>query len=298
MALELGRPVHDTPKTLPLESHRMLRKSLFALALASTSLAAHAGQCEDNFAKTGNAFTGVDFSSRVSVPQLSVADALGQVRGIMVSEKMDVITEDPAGGVMLVEQRSSGATRAIPTLVNVSASGDAATVQFTIKTEKGQFAKADAMRSYLCDLLSRVQGGDAGRTAGAQGAKAQNATDVTVKDVYVFSREIAQEAKGNALVVGARHKGRNYALRGDVDYIQEDGEDYNVSFAVPDQADVQLRAPGDREPRVGVACLFRPNQLANVLTWRKGDRVTFTGAFYRYDDFKRMVWLENCTKTG
>lgn len=276
----------------------MIHKTLITLALASASLAVHAGECEDNFAKTGNAFTGVDFSSRISVPQLGVADALGQVRGIMVSEKMDVITEDPAGGVMLVEQRSTGTTRAIPTLVNVSASGDAATVQFTVKTEKGQFAKADSMRTYMCDLLSRVKGGEAGRVAGAQGAQAKNAADVTVKDVYVFSREIAAEAKGNAIVVGARHKGRAYALRGNVDYIQEDGEDYNISFQVPDQSDVVLRVPGDREPRVGVACLFRPNQLANVLTYRKGDRVTFTGSFHRYDDFKRMVWLENCVKTG
>ena len=275
----------------------MLCKSLITLALASASLAAHAGECEDNFAKTGSAFSGVDFSSRVSVPQLSVADALGQVRGIMVSEKMDVITEDTAGGVMLVEQRAQGATRAIPTLVNVSASGDAATVQFTIKTEKGQFAKADAIRGYMCDLLSRVKGGEAGRLAGAQGAQVANNTDVTVKNVYVFSREIAQEAKGNAVLVGARHKGRHYALKGRVDYIQEDGEDYNVSFEVPEQSDVQLRAPGDRESRVGVACLFRPNQLANVLTFRKGDSVTFKGSFYRFDDFKRMVWLENCTQT-
>lgn len=82
-----------------------------------------------------------------------------------------------------------------------------------------------------------------------------------------------------------------------MDYIQEDGEDYNVSFEVPEQHDVQLRAPGDRESRVGVACLFRPNQLANVLTFRKGDSVTFTGSFYRFDDAKRMVWLENCTQT-
>ena len=275
----------------------MFRKTILSLALAGASLSAFAGECETNFTKTGNAFTGVDFSSRVSVPQLSTADALGQVRGIMVSEKMDVITEDPAGGVMLVEQRSSGATRAIPTLVNVSASGDTATVQFTVKTEKGQFAKADAMRTYMCDLLSRVKGGEAGRVAGAQGAKAANNTDVTVKDVYVFSREIAQEAKGIALVVGARHKGRHYALKGRVDYIQEDGEDYNVSFAVPEQHEVQLRAPGDRESRVGVACLFRANQLANVLTFRKGDSVTFKGSFYRFDDFKRMVWLENCTQT-
>lgn len=274
----------------------MLIKTLIALALASAPVAVQAGECEVNFAKTGNAFSGVDFSSRVSVPQLSVTDALGQVRGIMVSEKMDVITEDPTGGVMLVEQRSKGVTRAIPTLINVSPSGDSASVQMTIKTEKGMFAKADAMRGYLCDLLSRVKGGEAGRRAGAQGAKTQNNADVTVKDVYVFSREIAQEAKGNSLVVGARHKGRKYALKGSVDYIQEDGEYYNVSFKVPEQHDVLLRAPGDFESRIGVACLFRTNQLANVLTYRKGDRVMFTGTFYRYDDLKRMVWLENCVK--
>lgn len=159
------------------------------------------------------------------------------------------------------------------------------------------FAKQDTMRTYLCDLLSRVKGGEAGRLAAAQGAQAQNSANVTVKDVYVFSREIAQEAKGNSLVVGARHKGRHYALKGNVDYIQEDGEQYNVSFQIPDQQDVLLRAPGDFESRVGVACLFRANQLANVLTYRKGDSVTFKGSFYRYDDIKRMVLLENCTKS-
>ena len=275
----------------------MPHKTLIALVLAGASLSVQAGECEDNFAKTGSAFTGVDFSSRVSVPQLSVADALGQMRGIMVSEKMDVITEDAAGGVLLVEQRSTGTTRAIPTLINVSASGDAASVQMTVKTEKGQFARADAIRGYMCDLLSRVKGGEAGRLAGAQGAKAQNANDVTVRDVYVFSREIAREAKGNALAVTARHKGRHYALRGRVDYIQEDGEDYNVSFEIPQQGAGLLQVPGDNEPRVGVACLFRPNQLANVLTFRKGDKVTFKGQFLRYDDFKRVLWLQNCTQT-
>jgi hypothetical protein len=142
-----------------------------------------------------------------------------------------------------------------------------------------------------------MQGGAAGRVAAASGAEATNSDDVTVKDVYVFSREIAREAKGNALAVGARHKGRKYALKGRVDYIQEDGEDYNVSFDIPEASDALLRLPGDNEPRVGVACLFKANQLANVLTFRKGDSATFTGSFLRYDDFKRMVWLENCRQS-
>ncbi|MFY2763513.1 hypothetical protein [Arenimonas sp. MALMAid1274] len=274
----------------------MIRKTLLGLALAGASTGAFAGECETNFSKSGSVFSGTDFSSRVTVADLSLADAMGQMRGIMIAEKMDVITEDLEGGTLLVEQRATGTTRAIPTLINVSASGTAAVVAMTVKTEKGQIAKQDAIRPYMCDLLGRVKGGDAGRTAGAAGAGAQNAADTTVKDVFIFSREIAREAKANAVAVNARHKGRSYALSGRVDYIQEDGEEYNVSFDIPEQSELQLRLPND-EPRVGVACLFKPNQLANVLTFRKGEKAQFTGSFLRYDDFKRMVWLENCRQT-
>lgn len=123
-----------------------------------------------------------------------------------------------------------------------------------------------------------------------QGARAKNSDDTTIKDAYVFSREIAREAKGNAVAVTARRKGRKgrkYAPKGHVDCIHEDGEDYNVSFEIPDESKVLLRVPGDNEPRVGVACLFRPNQRANVLIFRKGDKATFSGSFLRYDDRRR-----------
>jgi hypothetical protein len=97
-------------------------------------------------------------------------------------------------------------------------------------------------------------------------------------------------------VVNARHKGRKYSLKGRVDYIQEDGAEYNVSFDIPDESEVLIKVPGDDQPRVGVACLSNANQLANVLTFRKGDYATFTGSFHRYDDVKRMLWLENCVQ--
>lgn len=276
----------------------MTRKLLAALilALAGAVHTAWAGECETNFSKSGSIFSGTDFSSSVTVPDLSVADAMGQMRGIMIAEKMDVITEDAETGSMLVEQRSTGTTRAIPTLINVTGSGTAATVEMTVKTEKGQMAKQDTVRPYMCSLFARLKGGKDGRAAAAQGARARNNDDTTVKDVYVFSREIAREAKGNAVAVTARHKGRKYGLRGRVDYIQEDGEDYNVSFEIPNESGMTLRVPGDNEPRVGVACLFRPNQLANVLTFRKGDKATFNGTFLRYDDMKRTLWLQNCVQ--
>lgn len=32
-------------------------------------------------------------------------------------------------------------------------------------------------------------------------------------------------------------------------------------------------------------------------TFRKGDKVVFKGRFLRYDDAKRVLWLQNCVQT-
>ncbi len=274
------------------------RSGAVAALLALTISVAGAGECESSFREAGSPFSGADYSATVTLRDQSIADAMAQMRGVLISEKMDVLTQDEETGTMLVEERRAGAKRPIPSLIGVDAVGVDAAVSMTIKTEKGMLASKDAMQGYLCGVLAKLQDGDAGRLAAKSGAATQNADDVTVKDVYIFSREIAREAKGNALAVGVRHKGRRYALHGRVDYIQEDGEDFNVSFDIPEPRDSALQLPFDDEARVGVACLFRPNQLANVLTFRKGEKANFTGAFYRYDDFKRMVWLQNCKQTA
>lgn len=275
----------------------MRKTILVSLLLASGS--AMAGECEDNFSKSGGMFKGSSFSSSVTVPNLSVKDGMGQMRGIMIREKMDVLTEDADSGTMLVEQRASGATRAIPTIISISSEGSSAKLEMTVKTEKGVIAKAENIQPYMCKLLAQVKGGKEGKLAGSKGSKTQNNADTTSRDVFLFSRQIADEARKNAVAVNARHKGRSYALKGRIDYIQEDGEDYNVSFDIPEIHEMVLQPlPHQAQFRVGVACLFRPNQLAWVLTMRKGQSVTFTGTFYRYDDFKKMVWLENCKQVN
>jgi hypothetical protein len=231
----------------------------------------------------------------VRVDDLSASDALGQMRGILIAEKMDVLTEDVEGGILLAEQRATATARAIPTVVSVSADGNATQIDMTVKMDKGVFAKQETIKTYLCGLLAKVQGGEAGRLAGSQGAQTENAEFAAKKDAFLFSMEIANEAKANPLAVNARHKGRTYTLSGKIAYIQEDGEDYNVSFEIPEMRDRVLSPlPGQADFRVGVACLFRANQLATVLTLRDRQRVTFAGTFYRYDDFKKMAWLENC----
>ena len=85
-------------------------KPTAAFALLALSAPALAGECEDNFKKSGNPIVMTTYSSAVTVPNLSRADALAQMRGIMVAEKMDVMAEDVEQGTLLVEQRQSGST--------------------------------------------------------------------------------------------------------------------------------------------------------------------------------------------
>lgn len=274
----------------------MLRTALCALALSSFAPVALAGECEDRFKKVGNnVVSRVDWSSQVSVPDLSVADALGQLRGILVRSTMVVITEDVATGSMLAEQPATNTVRAIPVLVQVTPEGKGVLVDLTVKTQRGQMSKLEGMRTEICRILGLLKGGKEGRAAAVAGRKTQNPDPTVFRDVYVFSREIANEAHGNPVAVNARHRGRKYALKGKVEHIMEDGDEINVGFRIPEQHDVLLRAPND-PPRVGVACLFRQSQMATVLTFRRGDMTTFKGSFLRYDDMRRVVWLENCVQ--
>jgi hypothetical protein len=276
----------------------MKSPALFAISLIAFSGAALAGECEDNFSKSGNAFTGSQYNSRVTVDNLSMKDAMGQMRGLAIAEKLDVITEDFEGGSMLVEQRSSTFKRPVPAVLNFNTEGKATTVDMTIKPEKGVFAKQDDMKVYICRLLSQVKSGKEGKAAAAKGMAAQNKAGDTVMDVGMFSRDIAREAKANSVAVNARHKGRSYTLKGKISQVFEDGAEYNVAFETPDPTDSgYISFPGEAMYRVYVSCLFKENQLANVLTFRQGQRVTFTGTFLRYDSIKNALWLQNCKPT-
>ncbi len=63
----------------------MRKTILVSLLLISRSVMA--GECEDNFSKSGGMFKGGNFNSSVTVPNLSVKDGMGQMRGIMIREK-------------------------------------------------------------------------------------------------------------------------------------------------------------------------------------------------------------------
>jgi hypothetical protein len=272
-------------------------KSLAVLALLSLPAPALAGECEANFRKSGNPLVMTSYSSAVTVPNLTTRDALAQMRGIMVAEKMDVMAEDADGGTLLVEQRQAGSTRPIPTTITVSEVASGTRIEMAIKMERGVFSKVEQIQPYMCSLFAGVKGGKEGVAAARKGAGASNSAATGNQDVFVFSRMIANEANKNAIAVNARHKGRKYTLTGRIETLMEDGEDYNLIFDIPEMRELQLKPlPHDAQFKVSVSCLFRPNQLTTVLAMREGQKVTLTGQVYKYDNFRKVIWLENCTR--
>ena len=272
-------------------------KPLVALALSSLAVPALAGECESNFKKSGNPLVMTTYSSAVTVPNLTTRDALAQMRGILVAEKMDVMADDPDGGTLLVEQRQDKAARPIPTTITVSEVASGTRIEMAIKMERGVFSKVEQIQPYMCGLFAKVKGGKEGVAAAKKGAGASNNEATGNQDVYLFSRMIAREADKNAIAVNARHKGRKYTLTGRIETLMEDGEDYNLIFDIPEVGDTALpNLPFDAKFKVSVSCLFRPNQLTTVLAMREGQKVTLTGTVYKYDNFRKVIWLENCTK--
>lgn len=272
-------------------------KPLLALALLPFAAPALAGECEANFKKSGNPIVMTSYSSAVTVPNLSTRDALAQMRGIMVAEKMDVMAEDADGGTLLVEQRQDKAARPIPTTITVSEVASGTRIEMAIKMERGVFSKVEQIQPYMCGLFAKVKGGKEGVAAAKKGAAATNNEATGNQDVFMFSRMIAGEANKNAIAVNARHKGRKYTLTGRIETLMEDGEDYNLIFDIPEISEMTLKPlPFDAQFKVSVSCLFRPNQLTTVLAMREGQKVTLTGTVYKYDNFRKVIWLENCTK--
>ena len=272
-------------------------KPLLAIALLPFALPAFAGECEANFKKSGNPLVMTTYTSAVTVPNLGTRDALAQMRGILVAEKMDVMADDPDGGTLLVEQRQDKAARPIPTTITVSEVASGTRIEMAVKMERGVFSKVEQIQPYMCGLFAKVKGGKEGVAAAKKGAGASNNEATGNQDVYLFSRMIAREADKNAIAVNARHKGRKYTLTGRIETLMEDGEDYNLIFDIPEVGDTALpNLPFDAKFKVSVSCLFRPNQLTTVLAMREGQKVTLTGTVYKYDNFRKVIWLENCTK--
>lgn len=270
----------------------------FAVLLASATMSstAVAATCEQSFVKRGSVVTGLNFTAQHNVADLTPASAIGQMRGIAVAGKYDIILEEADAGSLLIEQPAQGSARPLPIIVSATEAGGAGTVRMEAKLPAGMAAPAEAVKGELCGMLAQLKGGSAGLAAASAGMGVEAVSTPTRIDAVTLSQQFAREAVKNDAALPLRYANKSFSVWGAVNHVMKDGEWFRVAFDTPDAADrrIRLDAPGDAGFMVNISCLMAKGQNAYALTLKKGNLIRLTGTFYEYDTFKRTVWLNGC----
>lgn len=279
-------------------SRRILALSAALAALATPSLA-HAGQCEDSFAKKGSIISGMRFTATISQPDLPPDVAINQIRGIVASRGYDIIAAEPAAGALLIEQSVTQNSRAFPIEINATSSGGTGTVVMEAKLRAGQSTKAELAMAEMCGVLNQVKGGRAGRLAAAGGANAQTQQAAPIAmTAQSFSSQISKDAERNAAAIPQRYKNKQFTLSGTVEYVTQDGPTLRVAFEIMQPHEMALRLPGTASTLSEVSCLMAPGTSVFAMQLKPKKSVKLTGTFYDFDEFKDVTWFKDCRPAG
>lgn len=263
-------------------------KALLAAALVALPSLGHAATCEESFKKSVNPLLGSQYAASVTVDGLTRQSAIAQMRGVAQKNSLSVLVDEPENGSMLLEDPENFQHKAIPIVISATESGRATTVEMVIKTGSGAFAKNDAMRAAICGMLADIKPG-----RGVAPSAAAPARPIKMQ-AFVLSQQVSRDEKENAAAIPLRYKGRVYTLTGIVDYVIKDGDTYRVAFDVEPKTELLGPLPGIQGLPVGISCLVAQGQTAYALALRITNKVTLTGVFHDYDEFKHHMWLKDC----
>lgn len=271
---------------------------LAAAALLASPLAL-AGGCEDNFTSKGDPRNGAAFSTRADVANVSVASALGQLRGIATGDGFKVLNEDAGdkAGTLVIEQ-SKGVKHPFLITFDVTRKGGGSEVAIRTRLDRGVTAKPEDIRQGMCGMVARLKGGSEGEKLAEKARKAAPANDVIKIKAITLARELDDVARKLAAeVVSARYKGKVYLLDGELSNEPFESEGtieiwYDVfregNWLMPPEA-------GSKISRTQVICRLAKDQLEEGRMLRPGDMARLTGTVVRFSDgVPRKLVLEKC----
>jgi hypothetical protein len=268
-----------------------------ACALLFCPLAAVLAQgCDATFAKKGNAITGLKFSARHTVADLSTPDAINQLRGIVVSKGYDVLATEPEAGDMLLEMPQNANQRSFPLVAKATSDGAAVTVELRANLRAGVMTKEELVKTELCSLLSALKGGAAGTLAASEGKTASAAgTAPTVLSAQILADRLSKERDKNVSEIPLRYKDRAFTLDGTVASVSRDGDSYHVVFEIIPWERKVIKLPGDSQFKTDIVCVLATGQSVYALTLKPRSKVKLTGTYADYRESSgSTMWLSNC----
>jgi hypothetical protein len=273
-----------------------MHRLIAVVVLASAPLAAQT--CEATFNKGGNPITGLRFTATHAVADLATADAIHQLRGVVLSRGYDVLAAEPDAGSLLLEVPQTADRRSYQMVAQATAEGTLVTVQLRANLRGGVFAKQEAARSEMCGMLAEIQGGSAGVAAAARSKTATAGGGApTVLTAQTLADRVSKERDNNVNEIPLRYRDRAFTLSGTVASVDRDGDTYRVKFEILSWEQKAIRLPGDSQFKTDIICVLAPGQSVYALTLRKRSSVRLTGTYsdYRESPSPSVMWLSNCT---
>lgn len=262
---------------------------------------AFASNCEAIFAKKGNPITGLKYTALQSVNDLTKANAINQLRGIVLAKGYDVLATEAEAGSMLLEQPQTADRRSFQIVATATTEGSVTTVQLQANLRGGQFTKDEAVRSEMCSVLAQLVGGKSGIAAANRGRNAaQGGGTPTAMTAQGLSQRLSAEFDKNAETIPLRYKGRSFTLSGRVAYIRKDGDTYRVQFEIMDPSEMVFKLPGQSATKTDIGCLLAKGQTVYALTLKPKASVKLTGTYHDYRDvpYPPIMWLSECRPAG
>jgi hypothetical protein len=278
-----------------------MRVSLFGVTgllmlQASSALAQSATEtCESTFAKNGNPISGLRFTATHSVADVSVPNAINQLRGVALKRGYDVLASEPDAGSMLLENPQTANRRSFQLVAQATAAGQVTTVQLRANMRGGVFAKQEEVRTEMCGALAEIQGGRAGVTAATQGSTATAAGGAPTRmSAQILADRVSKERDQDVNEIPLRYQGRSFTLDGRIESVDRSGDSYRVVYEILSWEQKAVRLPGDSQFKTAIVCVLAPGQSVYALTLQKGKSVRLTGTYSNYRESPSAMWLSGC----
>lgn len=255
---------------------------------------AQAATCEESFTKAGSVISGMRFSASVTVPDLTPASAIGQIRGIVAAKGYDILVAEPEDGSMLIEQPQTGSARAFPLTVVATSSGGQGTVTMEAKLRAAQGVSSDAAKTELCLILGGLKGGKAGLAAANSGMKAASSGPALQIDAMSLSDQVSKDTERNAAAIPLRYNGKKFIVKGTVGMVAKDGGDYIVTYKISQPYERALRLPGQAAFKTDIACVMAKGQAAFALQLKPDKAIKLSGVYDNFSPTDHLLLLKDC----
>lgn len=271
-------------------------RGAYLLACAAFFLpsVAHAAGCEEGFNKAGSVISGLKFRASVTVPDLTPASAIGQMRGVAAGKGYDILVAEAEDGSMLIEQPQTGRARAFPITITATSSGRTGTVEMEAKLRAGQTVSADAAKTEMCAMLGQIKGGKAGLAAASSGMRAVSSSAPLAISALSLSQQISKDTERNAAAIPLRYQGKTFIINGMVEYATQDRGDYIVTYKIPHPHEQLIRLPNQAAFKTDIACVMARGQAAFTLQLKPGKNIKLSGVFDRFSAPQNLLLLKDC----